>query len=212
MRISVLIVDDAILPPGQETALLDTLPAARRAALAAIDDVRARHRSLLGSRLLAAGLARLGAPRDILASLRYPAGAKPALDPPWDFSVAHCEGRVTCAISADGAVGIDVEPLGLAASGASTLYLSPAERAATAGDPVAFLALWTRKEAVAKAAGMRGLRDLRAVGIDGSRGRAANLDWHTLTLDVGAGFVAHLACASPVPIVDLQRLGPETLL
>lgn len=211
MRISVLIVDDAILSPEQEAALLAELPAARRTTVAAQPDTRTRQRSLLGTKLLRIALSNAGARRDTFGSLRHPAAAKPRLDPPWEFSLAHCEGLVVCALSADGPVGIDVEPLGTLMAGTSDLYLSNAERALAGDDPARFYALWTRKEAVAKAAGLRGLRDLRAVAIEGERATAADRTWHTASLDVGPGFVAHLASLCPAPIVDLRRLARETL-
>ena len=212
MRISVLIVDDVPLSAAQESAALDALPPARRAQLLAWPDGRARQRSLLGTRLLLAGLHRLdGVPRS-LAGLRHPTAGKPTLDPTLDFSLSHCEGRVACALSAQGAVGLDVERVGPLVAGASGLYLSPAERAAAGTDPLAFYALWTRKEAVAKAAGSRGLRDLRAVQIDGPSARFRDCVWYTFPLDVGAGFIAHLACAEPATSIGIERIDAETLL
>ncbi|TDU28950.1 4'-phosphopantetheinyl transferase [Panacagrimonas perspica] len=212
MRISVLIVDDVALSGSQEAACLALLPEARRRELLDQPDARARQRSLLGSRLLQAGLRRIGAPAETFASRDYPASAKPRLESPYEFSLAHCEGRVACAVARGSPVGIDVERLGTLTTGTSSLYLSPAESAWAGADPARFYALWTRKEAVAKAAGLRGLRDLRAVEVDGARARVDGHTWHTTVLDAGPGFVAHLACAFADPIVEVERLTAETLL
>ncbi len=212
MRISVLIVDDVALSGSQEAACLALLPDARRRHLLDQPDARARQRSLLGSRLLQAGLRRAGAPDETFASLHHPAGAKPRIGAPYEFSLAHCEGLVACAIACGSPVGIDVERMGTLTAGTSSLYLSAAERGWAGEDAARFYLLWTRKEAVAKAAGLRGLRDLRAVEIDGERATVNGEAWHTTTLDVGIGFVAQLACAFADPIVDLERLTPETLL
>lgn len=212
MRISVLIVGDVALSESQESVCLAPLPDARRKHLLDQPDARARQRSLLGSRLLQTGLLRIGAPSEIFATLDYPAGAKPNIGTPYEFSLAHCEGMVACAVARGAPVGIDVERLGTLTAGTSGLYLSPAERTWAGADPARFYALWTRKESVAKAAGLRGLRDLRAVEIDGTTARANGHVWHTTSLDVGPGFIAHLACASASPIVDLERLTLETLL
>lgn len=212
MRISVLIVDDVALSGSQEAACLARLSDARRRRLLDQPDARTRQRSLLGSRLLQTGLLRVGAPSEIFATLDYPAGAKPKIEAPYEFSLAHCEGMVACAVTRESPVGIDVERLGTLTAGASGLYLGPAERAWASADPARFYALWTRKEAVAKAAGMRGLRDLRAVEIDGTAARANGHAWHTMSLDVGPGFIAHLACTSACPTVDLERLTLEMLL
>ncbi len=212
MRISVLIVDDVALSKCQEADCLAHLPMARQRELLDWPDARARQRSLLGSRLLQRGLQRVGAPAAIFASLRHPKGTKPRIDPPYEFSLAHCEGRVGCAVTTGTPVGLDVERLGLLTAGTSGLYLAPAERAWAGDDCMRFYALWTRKEAVSKAAGLRGLRDLRAVEVEGARARANGSAWHTTALDLGPEFVAHLACAEAHPIVDLVRLDPETLL
>jgi 4'-phosphopantetheinyl transferase len=212
MRITVLIVDDVALSEGQEAGCLARLPEARRRELLDWPDARARQRSLLGSRLLQLGLQRVGAPATSFASLHHPRGAKPCIDPPYEFSLAHCEGRVGCAVTTGSPVGLDVEHLGSLTAGSSGLYLAPAERAWAGDDSTRFYVLWTRKEAVAKAAGLRGLRDLRAVEIDGTRARANGRAWHTTALDLGPEFIAHLACAEARPIVDLVRLDPETLL
>ena len=200
------------LSEAQEQACLAALPAARRRELVQWPDARARQRSLLGSRLLQQALLRIGARAETFASLRHPPGARPVVDPPYEFSLAHCEGLVACAVTTDSPVGIDVERLGTLTAGASTLYLSPAERAWAAHDSTRFYTLWTRKEAVAKAAGLRGLRDLRAVEIDGVLARVNGTTWHTTALNLGPEFVAQLACCSAQPIVELESLRLETLL
>ncbi len=83
---------------------------------------------------------------------------------PIDFSLSHTEGMVAVAISHTGPVGVDVEAIdqkSVPRQDWSAYGLSPAEEAhlATLGEPLqskTFLALWTAREAVAKADG-RGL-------------------------------------------------------
>src|SRR4051812_33939918 len=99
MCISVLIAPDFALSPALESCWLDQLPPTRRTDLHRWPDARARHRSLLGHRLLGEGLRRLGHTGAVLASLRHPVHARPTLDLPVEFSVSHCEGRILCALS-----------------------------------------------------------------------------------------------------------------
>ena len=113
MTVSVLIACEFELSPRIEAQWLANLPPARRAQISGWPDLRARHRSLIGSRLLAHGLRRLGFEGDVLATLRYPTQSRPTLALAVDFSLSHCEGRVVCALSTQGAVGIDVESEGL---------------------------------------------------------------------------------------------------
>lgn len=169
-------------------------------------------REAIRQRLLGAGLRQLGQAADVLAVLHRDPLGRPAPNPPLHVSLSYTAGRALCALSADGAVGIDVEALDAEPPGRTGLYLSARERLAAGTDPPARLALWTQKEAVAKAAGIGGLRRLGHVGIDGDRAQVGARIWHTRRLELGPGFVAHLACGDPAPRIELLRLAPGTLL
>jgi 4'-phosphopantetheinyl transferase len=197
MTVSVLITSEFALSPALEAQWLASLPPPRRMQIGAWADTPSRHRSLLGSRLLYLGLRRLGYGGDALATLRYPASSRPTLALPVNFSLSHCDGRVVCALSTQGAVGIDVEALGGLIAGDFHLYLSAAERAWAGRSTRRFYSVWTRKEAVAKAASQRGLRDVARVDTTHGENLAAfagNL-WHTASVPVGRRHVAHLALA-----------------
>ncbi|MDO9314984.1 MAG: 4'-phosphopantetheinyl transferase superfamily protein [Burkholderiaceae bacterium] len=195
MSVSVLITSEFIPSPMMEAEWLAGLPTLRRAELARWPDHRARRLSLLGSRLLAAGLVRLGFCADGLSSLRYLPQSRPTVDLPVDFSLSHCEGRIVCALSTSGRVGIDVERLGDLTAGDFPLYLSAAERAWAGTSAQRFYSVWTRKEAVAKAAGSGGLRDVARVDTSMAEHRAALAGrlWHTPPVPVGRAHIAHLA-------------------
>jgi 4'-phosphopantetheinyl transferase len=169
-------------------------------------------RAVLRARLLAAGLRHLGAPAHALDTLRHETLGRPRLAAPLELSLSYCEGHALCALSAQGAVGVDVERIEAAPPGRTDLYLSAAERRACAGDPRSLLALWTQKEAVAKAAGIGGLRRLDQVRLQDSRAVVGAEVWHLLRLDVGADALAHLACREPSPSIERLRLDAKTLL
>jgi 4'-phosphopantetheinyl transferase len=92
MSPTVLLLDEIPPSPERDSAWMAELPEARRVQMEAWPDPRARHRSLLGSRLLRAGLTRLGYPADVLCRLRYGDSGKPSLDLPVAFSLSHCRG------------------------------------------------------------------------------------------------------------------------
>jgi 4'-phosphopantetheinyl transferase len=186
-RISVLFAGDESLPPALESAWLADLPDTRRTQIETMPDPSDRRRSLIASRLLMRG-------------------------PSASFtSTSHCRGRVVCAQSRGTPVGVDVEPLDTRPPGRTSLYLNAEERAAAGDDPHRLLWLWTRKEAVAKAAGRRGLRRLGHIDVRSERADCEGRSWHLLTLDLGPGFVAHLACADPVPPIEIQPHSAESL-
>ena len=208
MPVSVLITSEFTLSPRLEAQWLACLPPARRTQISAWPDGQARHRSLIGSRLLAHGLPRLGFSGDVLATLRYLPQSRPTLAVPVDFSLSHCEGRIVCALSTQGAVGIDVEALGGLVAEEFQLYLSAAERTWAGRSSRRFYSVWTRKEAVAKAASERGLRDVARVDTTPT-GQCAAFEgrlWHVTMVPVGRRHVAHLASASPSIEVSCHRI------
>lgn len=194
-RISVLFAGDEALSPALETAWMRALSDARRSQIEGLPNPSDRRRSLIASRLLAHGLRAFGEnPGTLVHS-----------------SASHCPGRVVCAMSAATPLGVDVEPIDANAPGRTSLYLNAAERAVAGDDRRALLRLWTRKEAVAKAAGRRGLRSLPLIDVRADTADCAGRSWQLLELDLGPGFVAHLACAAPAPPVRIQSLSAETL-
>lgn len=215
MSVSVLITSEFVPSPLLEAEWLGQLPLMRRAQLVRGLDGRARLRSLLGSRLLAAGLHRLGYGPHTLASLRHMPGSRPTLDLPVDFSLSHCDGRVVCALSTHGSVGIDVERMGCLTAGDFHLYLNQHERAWAGQSARRFYSVWTRKEAVAKAAGSRGLRDVAEVEVDtrslAPRAVLAGRLWRTPEVPVGPDHVAHLALADEPVEVTFEYLGRQAL-
>jgi 4'-phosphopantetheinyl transferase len=196
--ILVLIVSDLAVAPELEARWLRDLPAGRQAEMARWPDRSARHRSLLGTRLLREGLRRIGVRGASLASLRHAPAGRPTLDIPVDFSLSHSQGRVLCAISSSGPLGVDVEAIGSLVAADFPSYLSASERSWAGGDPRRFYSIWTRKEAVVKAAGPRGLAQLRHVDTQGADHCAtfAGTIWQTAAIPVGIGHVAHLACGT----------------
>ena len=87
---------------------------------------------------------------------------KPALTEPFDFlhfSISHCEDLALLAVSVDGPVGVDLDPLGRAAElgGCESTFCHPEEIAALPANPDdrhrSLLELWTAKEALLKALG-----------------------------------------------------------
>lgn len=213
MAVTVLITSDFVPSPVLEAQWLAQLPDLRRAEIGRWQDANARRHSLLGSRLLSEGLYRLGYAGNPLASLRYPARSRPTLDLPVDFSMSHCEGLILCAVSTDGPIGIDAEKLEKVQAGEFRLYLNAAERVWAGSSARRFYSVWTRKEAVVKAAGSRGLRDMAGVDTTPARHRAMFQGrlWRTQQVSVGPSHVAHLALADEALSPCVDRVSAATL-
>ena len=214
MSVAVLVTCELELSPSLESEWLNDLPPARRAQIGRWPEQRDRRRSLLASRLLLAQLRRLGHPASALATLRYPPRSRPTLDLPLHWSLSHCAGRIVAAVSTRGPVGVDVEALADLQACDFALYLNAAERAWAGRSPRRFCSVWTRKEAVAKAAGTNGLPSLPAVDTTAGPRRAAFAGriWRTAPLALGAGHIGHVATADLDAAVTFEHLPAEALL
>jgi len=214
MSVSVLVTSELELSPSLESEWLNDLPPARRAQIGRWPEQRDRRRSLIASRLLLAQLRRLGHPASALATLRYPPRSRPTLDLPLHWSLSHCAGRIVAAVSTRGPVGVDVEAIADLQACDFALYLNAAERAWAGRSPRRFCSVWTRKEAVAKAAGTNGLPSLPAVDTTAGPRRAAfdGRIWRTAPLALGAGHIGHVATADLDAAVTFEHLPAEALL
>lgn len=145
------------LPPQIEAALQETLSPdeLHRAARFAMPAPR---RQFVGSRGVLRHL--LGQYLDLAPQhVRLVAGrhGKPALadHPALSFNLSHTDGLLLVAIAAGMDVGVDVEKVRPmeGAAGLAARYFPAAEGDGIAGDPTAFLRLWTCRESAVKACG-----------------------------------------------------------
>lgn len=129
--------------------------------------------------------------------LQYTSEGKPYLPgAPFHFSSTHSYPLVLCAMQPDGLVGIDTEPLRPVPIDDLTDYFTADEQAiisASADANHELLKLWSRKEAVLKAAGQGIFQPLDEIEVIENEitfnGRAYFL--HTIDLD--PGYVVHVA-------------------
>ena len=213
MSVTVLITSEFVPTPWLAAEWLLSLPGSRRAEMGRWPDERERHRSLLGTRLLAMGLRALGHAEAALATLQHHPRSRPTLDAPIDFSLSHADGLIACALSTEGPVGIDVEKVARFKADDFRLYLDDSERVWAGRSALRFLEVWTRKEAVAKASGSRGLRDVPRIHLDAAM-QSAQIDgqtWQTRRVPVGRAHVANLALGRPPSALDIQRVARRTL-
>lgn len=205
MPVHVFITAEFAPTSAQETSWLAALPAGRQVQLRAAAPAP-RRRSLLAAGLLAEALRRTGRATALLATWAQAPRARPTLAAPLHFSLSHCVGRVACALSSEGPVGVDVEVLAGVRAAEFMRYLDADERAWAGRSARRFASLWTRKEAVVKAGGSDGLRALPGVRTrpEGTLAILAGRTWHTVALPVGRFHVGHVALAAPAAAESLR--------
>lgn len=172
-------------------AWLPRLPPAKRVAIRRLRRDADRHASVLGIALLAAALRARGcefAPW----TLEYPDHGKPRLPAAPDFSIAHADGLVACALAHAGRVGLDVERCDAVRAEQLRLVLDARERERVASGALTPADAWVMKEAVLKAAG-EGAAHARAVALHDDRATFAGRDYRLVRVALASTHVAWLA-------------------
>lgn len=194
------------------------LPNDERARADRVKDPGTRRRFVTGRACLRSALALLTNTNARDLRFNYGKHGKPFLPGGPSFSVSHSGERLLIALAAGGRVGVDVERIRPVRRlrAVAARWLAPGERAwLAAGDEAgadadaAFFAVWTRKEAVAKALGSGLATSFRSFSVDmsaseggdGCGGGLADLavsgeradDWTVTGLIADPGVVAAVA-------------------
>ena len=157
----------------------------------------------------------IGAPADEVVVRRAPSGKPEPEHPGFSVSLAHGGEMALVAVVLDGQIGVDVEPLREGVENWSLVShsLTSGEQARLTALPPAergeaFLAAWTRKEALLKAVGVGLGVDPRLIELDGSAVVDVPMelgepgDWTLVDVPV-PGHVAALARRGPLSRVLL---------
>ena len=210
------------VPPGTLARCRDVLDDAERARAAAFLSPRDRQRFTV-----AHGALRFLAGRELNArpaALTWAAGryGKPELAPPWSAlhtSLSHSGDMIAAAIATGRPVGVDIQYLvpGLDPAGLSARFFPPDEAGYVAAGRDAsaradrLARLWTRKEAVVKAAGGRLWTNLKVPVRDCDVVRCAEPAGPHRVMDLPAppGFRAAVALAGHAPFI-LDAVGWPT--
>jgi len=191
---------------GQIEDWLGQLPLAKQNAITRLTNIEDRLRSLAGLQLLKSAMHQLGEDTFQLSQLCFSPRGKPYLPTTLrHFSISHAGQLVACAISS-APIGLDVEPRLPGKTSGLSHYFSPAEQAMIAQQPSRLGELWTRKEAVVKAAGEAGLAAIASVELAPQHARLGAAQWWTHPLALHADYHAHLATPLAEPNWQIKRI------
>lgn len=176
--------------------------------------------SLLAGRLLLLCARHAGINNFRLQDIHYPEKGKPCWksDPDafFDFNISHSANMIMVAASTMVTIGVDVEQIRGLKNLNFKMVLSADELTAIRQTPELFFELWSKKEAVVKAANTTGvgrMRDVRLINgeaiLDGQR-------WYLKNIDAGTRadeqYAIHLASAQPVDDLAVKRLTISELM
>lgn len=191
---------------AQQDAWLQELPEIKQNQISNLLQRSDQLRSLAGYQLLKAGMALLKQHDFHLSQLDFAANGRPTHICPVNFSLSHSGSLVTCALDPNGKIGIDTEqhrklPRSLGR------YLSAQECQTIKQTPCVFFDIWTRKEAVIKAASNKGLAELAQVFLlDNDRAKFNNQIWFTRAVPILDDYSIHIATDLPDGDVTLMMI------
>ncbi len=161
--------------------VLNALPLSKQNALAKIKLEEVYHASLAGYALLQDALQKLGFENHALKDIEFPLHKKPYFPQGPDFNISHAYDRVVCAISSEAQIGVDIEKEISFDTYQLKKYFNEEELLYINEDKRRFYEVWTKKEAILKAAGS-GLMEARKIRFYGTHAVFAQVKWHLHTI------------------------------
>ena len=132
----------------------------------------------------------------LLQDLKFTAAKRPYFDSGLDFNISHSGNIVTCAITDEGRIGVDVEQIKKLNPDNYTEYFTPNEwqhiHDAT-DNRAGFYHYWTRKEAVLKAIGTGFHTPLDSVDTCEDHLRYDDINYNLTTLQLHKKYKCHIA-------------------
>lgn len=198
---------------------LDELSAQKRASILRLLHLNNRMSSLLGLRLLTLCAQDAGIKNFRLRDIHYPETGKPCWtknNDTFDFNISHSANLVLLAASTTSKVGVDVERIRALKRLGFKMVMSPDELAAIQQQPALFFDLWSKKEAVVKAADTSGLARMRDITINDNEAVLDDTSWQLQALSKPLGledeFAIHLASSVTVDELIVKQFSIKTLM
>ena len=170
------------LDKKQQERWSSELSVQKRGAVERLVNSNDRIMSLLGSQLIKL-CARDEAVDDFrLADVVYPEAGKPYWQSKQgsviDFNISHSNSCVMVAVSRTVKVGVDIEKIRQLKNLNFKMVMLPDELKLIRETPALFFELWSRKEAVVKAANTSGISRMRDVALTGNLAVLDGTSWH----------------------------------
>ncbi len=159
--------------------------------------------TLAGIELLSLAAAAHGHGSLPAAALIFPERGKPCWPGGLEFNISHTADLVACVATRDVSVGIDVEAAGRVSLATVRRMASSAELALAGATALGATHLWTRKEAVVKAAGGT-VFDAGKVRVSQAQAEFRGRLWYFAGPDMLEGHALAIAAARPDLSVELR--------
>jgi 4'-phosphopantetheinyl transferase len=149
-----------------------------------------------------------------LSDIKYPESGKPywhrESSHGFDFNISHSEDLILVAMSKTLKVGVDIEKRRNLKRLNFKMVMSAEELEKIQQTPDMFFDLWSKKEAVVKAADTAGISRMRDVILENERAMLDDVCWYIKTIDklikLEEKFSAHLATSQPVDELIIKQM------
>ncbi|MBL4712176.1 MAG: 4'-phosphopantetheinyl transferase superfamily protein, partial [Gammaproteobacteria bacterium] len=154
-----------------------------------------------------------GVTKFTLSDVNYPESGKPYWkhDDAYDFNISHSGDYIMVAASKSLNVGIDVEKIKELKRLSFTSVLSSDELIAIKKTPALFFDLWSKKEAVVKAADTAGIARMRDVKLKKSIAMLDEEKWHLKTIAIDKGYAINLATSASISKLIVKQISLHKL-
>ena len=189
---------DSDISEARVEAWLGELPIDKQVAIRRLVKRESRLSSILGLRLLRMGAPGIGIHDFDLSAVIYESGRKPRAVNGMDFNISHSRSLVVVALSSDCEVGIDAEKIKPLDRTEYDSVMHEHELVEIRRDHKSFFRLWSRKEAIVKAADGDGLPRMIDVLLHEDSGELDGRVWYLRDIDVHESFSVSLATSKTI--------------
>lgn len=174
-----------------------------------------RMASLLATRILKMCAQQEGLDDFLLSDVRYPDNGKPCWKSNennfFDFNISHSDEMIVVAASKSMSVGVDIEKVRELKRLNFKMVLSAAELDQIQQTPYLFFDLWSKKEAVVKAADTVGIGRMRDVRLKEDQALLDEKEWYVKKVEIDDQYVTYLATSSPVEEIITREISLSEL-
>lgn len=196
------------------------LPLTKQASIQRLLNDSDRISTLLGLRLLKLCAQDENMPDFKLSDIQYPDSGKPVwqskTNHKFDFNISHSDNLVVVAASKKMKVGVDVEKIRELKRLNFKMVMRPEELAKIHETPGLFFDMWSKKEAVVKAADTAGIMRMRDVVLKKDMANLDERQWHlkpvAKQMNLDNQFSVHLATSAPVDNLIIKHVFLDELL
>ncbi len=199
---------------------IDELPVQKQQQVKKIRQQNDQVLSLAGLQLLKLGMAEFSNIPFSLSQLEFPKHAKPFIDNDIDFNISHSGNIVCCVISDSVKVGIDVELQRDVKLATLKKFLTEMPGSGNSSDAENnkrdFFNLWTKNEAIIKAANFGSIYNMHDIQHDSHGGHYQNHFWFSYLIDIVSAddnkeYTCHIACSENIPAAEIKLKQIDTL-